>query len=274
MLHTPSAFEPLLRKQDSDNPLTLLFHQGRLLVREEPLALEAPPGLALPDERLHPVGLLDGRYIQTAWTDSDTLPAAGYAWRSLRSLFGSVDEGLLGIAGRAAQVAEWARTHRFCGACAHPMTLADGERCYKCEHCGHLAYPRISPAMIVLIRKGDAVLLALHTQSPYKRYAPLAGFLEAGESAEDAVHREVMEEVGMRVHNVRYVGSQSWPFPHSLMLAFTADWLEGEIRIDPNELAEARWFGPDDEWPEPVTQASISSHLIDSHRHSRAGGNH
>jgi NAD+ diphosphatase len=129
-----------------------------------------------------------------------------------------------------------------------------------------MAYPRISPAMMVLIRKGDSVLLAMHVASPSKRFTPLAGFLEAGESIEEAVHREVLEEVGLRVHNLRYFSSQSWPFPHSLMIAFTADYLDGEIRVDSSEIAEARWFGPDDEWPERVPQVSVSSVLVDAHR--------
>jgi NAD+ diphosphatase len=119
---------------------------------------------------------------------------------------------------------------------------------------------------MVLIRKGDSCLLALHTQSAVKRFVPLAGFLEAGETIEEAVHREVFEEVGLRVQNLRYFGSQSWPFPHSLMIAFTADYLDGEIRTDPNEILEARWFGPDDEWPERVPHVSISSMLVDAHR--------
>jgi NAD+ diphosphatase len=173
---------------------------------------------------------------------------------------------LLGVAARAVQVAEWARTHRFCGACGSGTARLDHERCFKCTNCGHMAYPRISPAMMVLIRKGDSVLLALHTQSAVKRFVPLAGFLEAGESVEEAVHREVFEEVGLRVQNLRYFGSQSWPFPHSLMIAFTADYLDGEIRTDPNEILEARWFGPDDEWPERVPHVSVSSVLVDAHR--------
>jgi NAD+ diphosphatase len=129
-----------------------------------------------------------------------------------------------------------------------------------------MAYPRISPAMMVLIRNGDSVLLALHAQYTVRRFVPLAGFVEAGESIEEAVHREVFEEVGLRVHNLRYFGSQSWPFPHSLMIAFTADYLDGDIRTDPAEIEEARWFGPGDEWPERVPHVSISSLLVDSHR--------
>jgi NAD+ diphosphatase len=129
-----------------------------------------------------------------------------------------------------------------------------------------MAYPRISPAMMVLIRKDDKVLLAMHPASPSKRFTPLAGFLEAGESIEEAVHREVFEEVGLKVHNLRYFSSQSWPFPHSLMIAFTADYLSGEIKVDEREISEARWFGPGDEWPERAPHISVSSVLVDAHR--------
>jgi NAD+ diphosphatase len=240
-------------------------------VREADLALPdraAVAGLALDPQALQPVGLLDGRYCQAGWVEDEARAPQGYGWRGLRSLFAEFDETLLGVAARAAQVAEWARTHRFCGACGSGTFRMAGERCFKCTNCGHMAYPRISPAMMVLIRKGDSFLLALHTQSPSKRFVPLAGFLEAGESIEEAVHREVFEEVGLRVHNLRYFGSQSWPFPHSLMIAFTADYLDGEIRTDPNEIMEARWFGPDDEWPERVPHVSVSSVLVDAHRPS------
>jgi NAD+ diphosphatase len=268
MLQTPARFTPLMSRQDHPDPLTFLFHHNRLLVREHDLALPDAAVLArldLDPARFQPLGLFDGRYCQAGWTNIEELPS-GYAWRSLRSLFGEMDEQLLGLAGRAYQVAEWARTHRFCGACGSGTVLAAGERCFKCVECGHMAYPRISPAMMVLIRKGDAVLLAMHVASPAKRFTPLAGFLEAGESIEEAVHREVFEEVGMQVTNLRYFGSQSWPFPHSLMIAFTADYAGGEIRVDPAEIAEARWFGAGDDWPERVPHISISSMLVDAHR--------
>ena len=269
MLQTPASFTPLMAPQDHTEPLTFLFHQGKLLVREDDLSLPdaaAVADLRLAPHQLHPVGLLGGRYCQAGWAVRDVLPAAGFGWRTLRSMFGAMDEDVLGLAGRASQIAEWARTHRYCGACGCAMQLAAGERCFRCVRCGHLAYPRISPAMMVLIRKGDAVLLALHRASPTQRFTALAGFLEAGESVEEAVHREVFEEVGLRVHNLQYFSSQSWPFPHSLMLAFTADYLAGEIRVDQAEIAEARWFGPGDAWPEPVPQLSVSSLLIDAHR--------
>jgi NAD+ diphosphatase len=269
MLRTPASFTPLMAPQDHAEPLTFLFYQGRLLVREHDLSLPdaaAVAKLGIAPHQLHPVGLLDGRYVRAGWVEGEELPAEGFNWRGLRSLFGAMNEDVLGLAGRSAQIAEWARTHRFCGACGGAMRLAAGERCFKCAHCGHLAYPRISPAMMVLIRKGDSVLLAMHSASPTRRFSPLAGFLEAGESVEEAVHREVFEEVGLRVHNLQYFSSQSWPFPHSLMIAFTADYLDGEIRVDATEIAEARWFGPGDEWPARIPHVSISSMLIDAHR--------
>ncbi|WP_409032623.1 NAD(+) diphosphatase [Janthinobacterium sp. CG_23.3] len=269
MIQTPACFVPLMAPLTHADPLTFVFHRERLLLREADLGFPGAAALAAIGAdlgRAHPVGLLDGRYCQVLWVDDERLPDDGHAYRGLRSLFGVLDDELLGLAGRASQIAEWARTHRYCGACATPTALAPGERCYRCPACGMAAYPRISPAMMVLIRKGDAVLLALHTASPSKRFSPLAGFLEAGESIEEAVRREVMEEVGLRVHNLEYFMSQSWPFPHSLMIAFTADYLDGEIRVDGHEIAEARWFGPGDEWPEPTSAVSISALLVDAHR--------
>jgi NAD+ diphosphatase len=272
MLHTPPGFSPSILPLDGMPTLAFVFHRGELLLCNNSLALpeaDALDALALPPQRIHPLGVWDGRYYQAAWLDEALLPGPEFGYHGLRALFGVVDDGLLGLAGRAAQLVEWARTHRYCGVCATPLQLLEGERCFKCPQCGHSAYPRISPAMMVLIRKGEQVLLAMHTNSPYKRYTALAGFLEAGESIEEAVHREVYEEVGLRVHNLQYFASQSWPFPHSLMIAFTADYLDGEIRVQPEEIADARWFGPDDEWPELPVKVSVAARLIDAHRPRR-----
>lgn len=267
MLQTPWSFTPLLTPREHPDPMNFVFIGSQLLLRESDLALPGQAQLArLVAAEMHPVGMLAGRYCQATWCERDVAAPDGFVWRGLRTLFGEMEDEMVSLAGRAAQIAEWARTHRFCGACATPMAVVQGERCFKCPACQMIAYPRISPAMMVLIRKGDQVLLALHTHSPSKRYTPLAGFLEAGESIEEAVHREVFEEVGLRVHNLQYFSSQAWPFPHSLMIAFTADYLDGEIRIDESEIADARWFGQDDQWPEKVPQVSVSSVLVDAFR--------
>jgi NAD+ diphosphatase len=270
MLHTPEDFQPLLLFPGQKPARRLVFHASRLLLRKRDLALPsdvycAPLQYA---GAAHAVGLWRDVAYEVQLAASPLLPDDEHAWFGLRALFGAVDDGLLGLASRAVQLAEWARTHRYCGVCATPMAQATGERAYRCPACGFTAYPRISPAMMVLIRQGDAVLLARHAQSPYQRFTALAGFLEAGESVEEAVHREVYEEVGLRVHQLKYFGSQSWPFPHSLMIAFTAEYLDGEIRVDQTEIAEARWFGPGDDFPEVPPGVSIASALINAHRHS------
>jgi NAD+ diphosphatase len=273
MLQTPELFTPLITPVDHANPTTLIFRGDELLLRDSDLIPTdgvAYAAMNIHPSRVHPVGTFGSSYFQTSWVERDAVAVPGYSFRKLRSLFGAVDDYLVAIAGRAYQIAEWARTHRYCGACATPTELMPGERCLKCPRCGMAAYPRISPAMMVLIRKGDAILLARHTVSPTNRFSALAGFLEAGESIEDAIHREVFEEVGLKIHNLRYFGSQSWPFPHSLMISFTADYLSGEIRIDENEIAEAHWFGPEDVLPPYAPEISIAAGLINSHLSAHA----
>ena len=266
MISTPPSFTPLLEPRDVPDALTFAFRANEMLLREADLALpdvRAVAALGVDAADLLPVGLYGGRYCQAAWLPAPGAPPEGYAFRGLRSLFGRVDEGLIAVAGRAFQVADWARTHRFCGACGRPMSRAPGERAMKCA-CGHAAYPRISPAMMVLVRRGPAILLAQNVAAPPGRFSALAGFVEPGESVEEAIHREVREEVGLEVKDLRYFASQSWPFPGSLMLAFTAEYAGGDIVPEPGEIAEARWFGPGDPLPELSPRQSISRALIDA----------
>jgi len=269
MLQTPDNFNPHISAISHPAPITMIFRGDELLLRDEDLQasdIALCTQLGIKPEQIHAIGSLGEDYYQAAWVTLDTAAPAGYSFRKLRPLVGVVDDQFVTIAGRAFQIAEWARTHRYCGACASAMKQVQGERCMKCTACGMVAYPRISPAMMVLIRNGDKILLAKHAMSPTNRYTALAGFLEAGESAEEAVHREVFEEVGLKVHNLRYFASQSWPFPHSLMVAFTAEYLSGEIRIDEKEIVDARWFGPDDELPVFAANISIAGELINAHR--------
>ena len=266
MIVTPASFEPLLHPREDSAPRSFLFRGNELLVCAADASL--PPAQVARafaiDSVTLPVGLWDGRYCETASLPKEAEAPAGFAFVGLRKLFGRADESLLAVAGRAFQIAEWARTHRFCGVCAAPMGRTPGERAMKCA-CGHIAYPRISPAMMVLVRRGDAILLARNVAvAPGGRMSALAGFLEAGESVEEAIHREVREEVGLEVKDLRYFASQSWPYPHSLMLAFTAEYAGGELRPDTTEIAEARWFGPGDALPELSPRQSISRALIDA----------
>ena len=269
MLQTPAHFTSLLARQAHPSPACFIFGGDELLVAASSPALptvDVALGLGLSAEQFFPVGLLGAQYCQTAWLPAGSAAPPGFKFARLRSLYGAMDEALVSVAGRAFQIANWARTHRFCGACGTPTVHVDGERCVKCPACGSIAYPRISPAMMVLIRRGGDILLARNSTSPTGFFSALAGFLEAGESVEDAIHREVFEEVGLKVRDIRYFGSQPWPFPHSLMIAYTAEFESGDIVVDANEIAEARWYGPDDALPPvPPLGISIAGDLIRAH---------
>ncbi len=267
MIATPPSFVSLLAPAAAAATRSFVFRGNALLVEERALALpdaQALAALGLGEAEFLPVGLLDGAYCRGAWVPREAAAPEGHAFVALRALFGRLDEPALAVAGRAFQIVDWARTHRYCGACGAPMSRAEGDRAMKCA-CGHVAYPRISPAMMVLVRRGPRILLARNVAAPPGRYSALAGFLEPGESVEDAIHREVREEVGLEVKDLRYFASQSWPFPGSLMVAFTAEHAGGEIRCDPREIAEARWFGPGDPLPQLSPRQSISRALIDAH---------
>ena len=266
MIVTPPSFRPLVAPAPHRSACTFAFRGAELLVREDDAELpdaDVCRELGLGDDNMLPVGLLGEVYCRAAWLPLEAQAPAGYAFTPMRRLWGRVDDAGLAVAGRAFQIVEWARTHRFCGACGEAMTAVPGERAMKCS-CGHSAYPRISPAMMVLVKRGPAILLAHNAAAPRGRMSALAGFLEPGESIEDAIHREVFEEVGLFVQDLRYFGSQSWPYPHSLMIAFTAEFAGGEITLNDNEIDEARWFGPGDTLPELSPKQSISRALIDA----------
>lgn len=245
--------------------MNFVFRRDELLVEEATSVLpdlDACGRAGLGADALQPVWATADSPARAAHVEPGIEAPHGYAFKKLRSLFGVLDEERMALAGRAYQIAEWARTHRFCGACGTATTRVSGEFCQRCPACGFSAYPRISPAMMVLIRKGDSILLARHTANAAGRYTALAGFVEPGESIEQTVHREVLEEVGLKVGNLKYFGSQSWPFPHSLMVAYTAEYVSGEIRVQEEEIADARWFGPGDPMPEIAARISIAGSLI------------
>ena len=185
------------------------------------------------------------------------------AFTGLRALFFRLPDPLLALAARALQVVEWHRTHRHCGRCGTPTRDKAGERAKECPACGYVAYPRVSPAMMALVTRGRDILLARAHRFPPGMFSALAGFVEPGETIEDCLAREVREEVGVEVRDLRYFGSQSWAFPHSLMVAFTAEYAGGELRCEDAEIAEARWF-PADALPPLPPSVSIARRLIDA----------
>jgi NAD+ diphosphatase len=184
------------------------------------------------------------------------------AFEGLRLLYGLLEEDAFKVALRAMHLVEWDRTSRFCGRCGARTEPRGEERAKQCTGCGTLIFPRISPAVIVLIERGDQVLLARAARFPESLYSVLAGFVEPGESLEETVHREIEEETGILVKDVRYFGSQPWPFPDSLMVGFTARYKSGEIRVDGKEILDARWFSVDD-LPQIPGRVSIARKLID-----------
>jgi NAD+ diphosphatase len=205
------------------------------------------------------LGLLDGRPCYALAADTDDLEGAV----PLMGLWGQVDDTTWTVAGRAVQLVEWERTHRFCGRCATPTEPAAGERARRCPACGLLAFPRLAPAIIVLIEREDGrALLARGRLFPIPMYSCLAGFVEPGETLEEAVHREVFEEVGIEIDSVQYWASQPWPFPHSLMLGFNARYTTGELVLDENEIVDAQWYRHDELPPIPPGM-SIARRLID-----------
>ena len=191
------------------------------------------------------------------------LPEAPAGWRAtpLRAAMMALNPELSALAGRAAQVLEWDRSHRYCGVCGTATTLQPRERARICPACRHSSYPRLSPAMMALVWRPGALLLARSPHFAKGMYSALAGFVEAGESLEDCVHREVAEEVAVTVDTLRYHGSQSWPFPHSLMVAFTARWTGGDIVAQDGEIEHAARF-PLDDLPDIPPRFSIAGHLI------------
>lgn len=254
-----------------------LFQGDKLLVRppaEAPLAADLAE-LGLPEAerggRTHYLGYLENdRGAQTdcycAEISADAPLPEGLRADGLRALYPRLGDLRFAIAGRASQVVAWDRTHRFCGQCGASTVDESHERAKRCPACGLTSYPRISPAIIIaVVRKsdgGDRLLLARSHRFPTGRYSVIAGFVEPGETLEACAEREVCEEVGIRIHDIRYFGSQPWPFPNSLMIAFTAQHAGGEIRLQDGEIAEAGWFAAD-ALPDIPPRMSISRRLID-----------
>lgn len=265
---TPAGLEPgaALPKELAADALCFVWREDKILARNsEPPTLPTFSDVARMgiDGARHYLGRYQGIDCIAVRLAADVPEPDGWQWRGLRSLFLQLPDPLLALAGRASQVVEWDRSHRYCGRCGTPTLDKPEERAKECPACGYVAYPRVSPAMMVLVTRERELLLARANRFPNAMYSALAGFVELGESIEDCIHREVREEVGVEVDQLRYFASQSWPFPHSLMIAFTAEYVSGEARPCDDEIADVQWFSLDALPPLPGP-VSISRKLIDA----------
>jgi len=209
------------------------------------------------------LGRLGGTDLWAAEAPAAAAAPAGMSWEGLRTLFSVLDDAHFALAGRALQLVDWDRTHQFCGRCGARTEAKADERVRVCPACRLSAYPRVAPAVMALVRRGRELLLARSPHFPAGMYSALAGFVEPGESLEQCLAREVAEEVGVRVGASRYFASQSWPFPHSLMIAFVCEWEAGELRPDASEIEAASWFDVL-QLPKLPSKISIARRLIDA----------
>ena len=253
----------------------LLVEMGPTVAPSDDLRVKARPAWAkLPLQKNHNwlgssaqrtlyLGRLGGQQCWAAELPAAAETPAGMAWAGLRALFTVLDDAQFALAGRALQLVAWDRTHQFCGRCGTPTVAKSDERVRVCPACKLSAYPRVAPAIMALVHREKELLLARSPHFPPGMYSALAGFVEPGESLEQCLAREVHEEVGVRVNNIRYFASQPWPFPHSLMIAFVCDWVSGEVKPQETEIEEAKWFDVL-QLPKLPSKISIARRLIDA----------
>lgn len=265
----PAAFVPSVVAPDSpgEPAYWFVFRGYRLLARIENGSATIPHTKSVGELGLQPVreqylGALNGDHCYSAELPEDAEPPEGWSFQGLRRLYGLLPEELFLVAGAAVQIVDWDRTHQFCGRCGSETQYRPKERAKECPQCGLVNFPRIAPAIIVLVEKDDQLLLARSNRHPEGLFSVLAGFVEPGETLEGAVQREIYEEVGIRVKDIRYFGSQPWPFPNSLMIAFTCTYDRGEIRLEEEEMVEAGWYRADN-MPRVPPRLSIARQLID-----------
>jgi NAD+ diphosphatase len=241
----------------ADTPCVWLIWEGAQLLRINGQLPDSAQGLQLTNRKkiglVHGTGCFSGQLIGPA--------PLGAEWVGMRQVMNVVDRSWQQAISRARQVNLFEHEHRFCGSCAAPLQTNRHDSGKHCPSCSALYYPRLSPAMMVTIVRGREILLAHAPHFLDGVYSALAGFVEPGETLEQCVHREVREEVSLEVKNLRYASSQSWPFPHSLMLAFVADYESGDIVPQEGEIADAQWFDID-HLPLLPSSASIAWWLI------------
>jgi NAD+ diphosphatase len=252
-----------------ESDFVLYFYKDEVLVDKQENTISLPAKndvrlLAIPAPELQYTGTFNGNNYFAANIPSKT-PYAAFTFEKLRNLSDSFIAQHWRMIFRAYHLIHWLKNNKFCGHCGYATAIKSLPHDFsvRCPLCNHIEYPRISPAIIVSVIKDQQILLAHSTRFPAGRYSVLAGFVEPGETLEDCVRREIREEVGIEVTNIKYFGSQPWPFPDSVMIAFTAQYANGEIKVDNDEIAAAGWFSAT-ELPEIPAKGSISRKLIDA----------
>lgn len=250
----------------TDSGYWFLFFEGNLLVEIKndtfriPTAESLQPLAILPAESIY-LGRKDSAPCFAGSMTSGSFDESKYKLMGIRQLFGLIEDEMFWLAARASHLVNWDINTKYCGRCGHKTKLKETEHSKHCPSCNYTIYPKISPAIIVAITKGNNILLAKNAMNKSNFYSVLAGFVEPGENLEECVAREVMEEAGIDVKNIKYFGSQPWPFPDSLMVGFTAEYAGGELAIDKNELSDAGWFSVDELPPIPG-KISVAYKLI------------
>jgi NAD+ diphosphatase len=227
--------------------LWFVFQGSKLLVSSDAAGAMLPEvrdigWFGFGERRRHYLGQLDDKPTYALAAEAEDSAPEGYYFEDFRKLLMRLDQRIFAVAGRAVQILEWERSHRFCGRCGTRTEFHAVERSVVCPACSFTQYPRINPCVIVLVTRGEELLLARSARFNIPMYSTLAGFIEAGESAEETLAREVREEVGLEIRNMVYFSSQPWPFPNNLMLGFHAEYAGGEIVMQEDEIQDARFF--------------------------------
>lgn len=263
-------FKPAVKPQQEDcsEAYWFVFCQTKILLKEDnnqvsiPLARRAGD-LGIKPVRKHYLGVLYGYPCYTVETKEETVAVPGASFQELFASYPYLPEDLFFLAGMASQILKWDQEHQYCGRCGAKTKAMDSERAKKCPVCGLTNYPELKPVVIVAVLNGRQILLNRSTHYRIKdMYSINAGFVEPGETLEECLRRELMEEVGISVKNIRYFGSRTWPFPNSLMVGFIADYAQGEITVDNEEIIEAGWFDLNN-LPRVSSGVSISKKIID-----------
>lgn len=247
-----------------DSPaLLFLFLGNQIVVNAAETIPECPAEDVRLDDSIY-LGTWGQQACYVARISEETALPEGWTLTDIRPLHGTLTAELYALIGHALQILTWSKNHQFCSKCGAPATPHVKDRAMVCTACGFMNFPRISPSIIVAVTKGQEILMARSPHFPAGLFSVLAGFLEPGETLEQCVAREVREESGIEIENIQYVTSQPWPFPHSIMIGFTADYAGGEIKIDPDEIEDAGWFTPET-MPEIPSQSTIARWLIDGY---------